>query len=68
MLEPAVAVPAQFEQTVRRVRKYLGQTPQAELMNAYNLFIEKLNAGVALDDLVDLGDELADTFDKVRRG
>ena len=60
-------IPEQFKQLVRRVQKQMTKESNPQLLKALNAFIDKLNAGAAEDDLVDLGDELADAFDAVRR-
>jgi len=66
-LRPNRDVPEQFKQTVRRAEKHLLKQPDARLLEAFNTFIAAFNAGTGEDDLVDLGDKLADLFDEVRR-
>jgi hypothetical protein len=66
-LQPNREVPDQFKQTVRRAEKQLLKQPDARLLEAFNTFIAAFNAGTGEDDLVNLGDKLADVFDEVRR-
>ena len=66
-LEPNREIPDQFKQVVRRAQKLLIKSSAPQLLNTLNEFIAALNRGVAEDDLVEFGDNLADAFDEARR-
>jgi molecular chaperone DnaK (HSP70) len=66
LIEPALPVPEQFKQTVRRARKHLIKSFDQELLDAFNQFITALNSNADIDEMEDKGDNLADVFDKLR--
>jgi molecular chaperone DnaK (HSP70) len=67
IIEPVVEIPDQFKSIVRRTKKQLVKKPNVDLVEAFNVFINALNAGEPLGKLEELYDELADTYDEARR-
>jgi molecular chaperone DnaK (HSP70) len=59
---PQREVPAQFQSIVRRTQKLLLKGHSPAIVQVFNAFITALNAGVATDDLVEIGDELEDAY------
>lgn len=66
IVEPAAEVPDQFKGTIRRAHKQLLKQFDQQLLDAFNAFTIALNAGKSEDDLIDLGDELEDTYQECR--
>ena len=66
LIAPTAEVPAQFKQVVRRANKLLLKKSAPELLEAFNAFTTALNAGTPEDDLLDVGDDLADAYDDAR--
>ncbi len=67
IIQPVAPVPDQFKQIVRRAQRELTKEMNPELLQAFNAFTVKLNAGASENELVESGDELADVFDNIRR-
>lgn len=65
--DPAKPIPDQFKQIVRRTHKQLLRQPDPELLKAWEAFMAALNAGQAEAELEELGDALADAFDRARK-
>jgi hypothetical protein len=65
--EPARPVPEQFKQTVRRAQKHLIRQSEPDLLKAWEAFVTALNAGKPDAELEELGDELANAFDRVKK-
>jgi hypothetical protein len=66
VMEPSVDVPEQFKQIFRRARKQLLKQADVDLLQAFNGFVSALNEGRSDNDLIELGDDLADAFDDAR--
>jgi hypothetical protein len=66
VVRPTVDVPDQFKQVVRRARKQLVKHADPDLQQAFNAFVSALNEGRPEEDLIELGDDLADAFDDAR--
>jgi molecular chaperone DnaK (HSP70) len=67
LTEPTRPVPEQFKQVVRRVQKQLIRQPDPDLLKTWSAFVTALNAGQPESTLEELGDELADAFDRTRK-
>lgn len=67
LIEPEVEVPEQFKQILRRSRKQLLKKFDQPLLDAFNAFAIAINSNELLENLEDLGDTLADTYDDARR-
>jgi hypothetical protein len=67
VIEPALEVPAEFKQLIRRARKQLERSADPRLLAAYNAFTSALNAARSREELEALGDDLADAHDDVRQ-
>lgn len=66
LMESSVEIPDQFKMLIRRIKKHYLTQPDPELLNAHNEFIKAMNSASPTDVLEELGDSLADVFDKVR--
>ena len=64
----SVTIPAEFKQLVRRSLKQIEKQYNEKLVSAFNQFAAALNTGADEDDIMDLGDQLADAFDDARLG
>jgi hypothetical protein len=66
LIEPAVDVPEQFKQIFRRSKKLLTKQYDQELFDSLNAFSAALNENKPLEELEDIGDDLAEVFDDAR--
>jgi molecular chaperone DnaK (HSP70) len=61
---PARDVPDQFKSIVRRAQKQLLIKVDLKVLTAFNAFTNALNLGCSEKDLEDLGDDLADAYER----